>query len=83
VVIAWFERDIERGAAHVGTARVRIAQRFNFRVRLAAPVMPPLAERHTVAHQHRADGRIRRRIGNRARCKFARAREIDVVGLNA
>jgi hypothetical protein len=49
-------------------------------VRLTATAVPTLAERHAVARNHAADGRIRRRVGNRTRGELARPREVRGVG---
>jgi hypothetical protein len=59
---------------------MRVTQRLNLGVCLTATMVPTLADRHPVANEHAPDRRIRRRVGNRARGEFARAREVDGVG---
>ena len=80
-MVARLERDVCGCAAHVDAAALRIVQRFDFRMRLTTPVMPAFAERHAFAHENAADGRIRRRIGDRARAELDRAREIRGVAV--
>jgi len=48
-------------------------------MRLTFAVMPTLTERAAGSDDHRTDGRIRRRIGDRARCQFDGAREVGGV----
>jgi hypothetical protein len=79
-VIVRLERDVHRRAGHVVTGVACRAQRLGFRVRLALAVMPALAEGPAVAYDHRTDGRIGRRVGDRARRQFDGAREIGAVG---
>jgi hypothetical protein len=47
---------------------------------LTLAMVPAFAEGAVVAHDHRTDGRIGRRIGDRARRQFDGAREIRRVG---
>jgi hypothetical protein len=67
VVIAWLQRHERSRAAGVVPALVRVTQRFNFRMGLAAPVMPAFTQRDAVANDHASHRRIRRRVGDRAR----------------
>jgi hypothetical protein len=58
---------------------VRFFQRFRLGMRRAAPPMPAFAQRHAVADDHAADGRIRRGVGDRTRRELARPREVRRV----
>jgi hypothetical protein len=79
-VIVRFERDVHRRAAHVFARFSRRAQRLRLGVRLAFTMMPTFAERAAIANDDRTNRRIGRRIRERARREFDRAREIRRVG---
>ena len=79
MMVARFERDVGRRTARVASAAPRVEQRFDFGVRLAAPMMPALAERHSVAHDDTPHRWVRRGIGDRARAELDRALEVAVV----
>jgi hypothetical protein len=78
-MIARLERHVRRRAANVVPARGRIAQRFDFSMRVAAHVMVPLAEGRRPECDHRANGRIWRGATAPALREFARAAQIDAV----
>jgi hypothetical protein len=80
-MVARLERNVRRRGARVVAAAPNVAQRFHLGVRLAAPVMPALAERHAVAHDDTPDRRVRRGIGDRARAELDRAREVGAVAV--
>lgn len=80
MMVARFQRHVCRCAASRFAARVRVAERLDFRVCGTCDAMPTFADRPTVANQHRTDGRVRCDIATCARCKFNRARKIDPVG---
>ena len=56
VMRAWFQRDIERGAARL---RAGLRQSFNFGMGTAAGLGPAAADNHAVLHQHGADRGVR------------------------
>ena len=66
VMIARLQRDVGRRPPQVVAASARVANRFDFRVRLAGTAVPALTERDAVTYENAADGRIRHRIGGRA-----------------
>ena len=63
------------------SARARVAQRFDFRMRLAATMVPAFAERPPVAHDDAPDGRVRRGVGDGARRQLDGAREVAAVAV--
>lgn len=81
MVIAGLERDVRGRAARVGAAPARVRERLDLGVRLAAPMMPSLAQRRAVADEDAADRRIRRRVGGGARGELARARQVRAVAV--
>jgi hypothetical protein len=58
---------------------LRGAQRLDFGMRLAAPMMIALTERLTIANENSTNPRIRCCIGTCARSEFARAREVRSI----
>jgi hypothetical protein len=50
-------------------------------VRLTAAVVPAFAQGLAVAHQHAAHGRVRHRVGDRARRQLDGAREVRDVAV--
>jgi hypothetical protein len=79
MVVARLERDVRRRAVRIVSAAPSVEQRFDLGVRLAAPMMPALAERRSLAHDDAPDRWVRRGIGDRARAELDRAREVAVV----
>ena len=79
MVIARLERDVRRRAARIVPAAPRVAQRFDLGVRVAAPVVPALTERRSIARDDAADRWVRRGVGDRTRAELDRAREVRAV----
>ena len=78
-MIAGFERDVQRRAAHVATGGVRRTERLDFRMRLAADVVESLAERRRAERDDGPNDRIRRRVSAPAKRELAGAAQIDPV----
>ena len=80
-MIARLERHVHGRAAHVGPAGPSGAQRFDLRMRLAAPMVIAFTLGSARAHDDRADGRIGRGVGGRARRELVRSREVRPVAV--
>ena len=79
MVAARLERDVHRRAPRVLSARPAVAQRFALGVQVPVAAVPPLADHASVAHEHRADQRVRVRTPRTAQRQLKRAAHVTLL----